>query len=81
MPQGGSPQRSNGLIEKEGPSVILIDRVENTLSDGQKNAKIARKIPQRSRGPSGTELFARAWPVDTVDLPPPNTYLRTSFYA
>ena len=36
MPQGGSPQRSKGL-KRKGP--VLIERIENTLSDGQKMPK------------------------------------------
>ena len=87
MPQGGSPQRSKGL-KRKGP--VLIERVENTLSNGQNNAKIASKWGSNPNFRHSDQTFrTRAWCVAPCRLPPLrrlenftlNAYLHTSFYV
>ena len=88
MPQVGSTQRSKGL-QRKGP--VLIERVENTLSDyfrRPKNAKIAPKCgfePKFSAlGPNFSHArMARGTmppPCGALENLTPNAYLHSSFY-
>ena len=81
----GSLQRSKGL-KRKGP--VLIELVENTLSDGQQMPKSPQNGVRTQIFGTRTELFARADGAERLaaalrrlEIFTPNAYLHTSFYA